>query len=50
LNYKGDRRVEDYLQTQGRFKHLSKEDISRIQDMVEEDWRHLLRKTGEVPS
>jgi pyruvate ferredoxin oxidoreductase beta subunit/2-oxoisovalerate ferredoxin oxidoreductase beta subunit len=49
LNYKGDRRVEDYLQTQGRFKHLSEEDISRIQDMVEEDWRHLLRKTGEVP-
>jgi pyruvate ferredoxin oxidoreductase beta subunit/2-oxoisovalerate ferredoxin oxidoreductase beta subunit len=50
INYKGDRRVDDYLQTQGRFKHLSKEDISRIQDMVEEDWRHLLHKTGEVPS
>ena len=50
LNYKGDRRVDDYLQTQGRFKHLSKEDISRIQDMVTEDWRHLLRKTGEVTS
>jgi pyruvate/2-oxoacid:ferredoxin oxidoreductase beta subunit len=50
LNYKGDSRVEDYLQTQGRFKHLSKKDISRIQDMVTEDWNHLLRKTGEVPS
>ena len=48
LNYKGDRQVEDYLQTQGRFKHLSKEDISRIQGMVTEDWNHLLRKTGEV--
>jgi len=48
LNYKGDRQVEDYLQTQGRFKHLGKEDISRIQGMVTEDWNHLLRKTGEV--
>jgi pyruvate/2-oxoacid:ferredoxin oxidoreductase beta subunit len=50
LNYKGDGRVEDYLQTQGRFKHLSEEDISQIQGMVAEDWRNLLRKTGEVPS
>jgi pyruvate/2-oxoacid:ferredoxin oxidoreductase beta subunit len=50
INYKGDRRVDDYLQTQGRFKHLSKEDISLIQDMVTEDWRHLLRKTGVVTS
>jgi len=48
LNYKGDRQVEDYLQTQGRFKHLCTEDISRIQGMVTEDWNHLLRKTGEV--
>jgi pyruvate ferredoxin oxidoreductase beta subunit/2-oxoisovalerate ferredoxin oxidoreductase beta subunit len=50
LNYKGDCRVEDYLQTQGRFKHLGKEDISRIQGMVAGDWNNLLRKTGEVPS
>jgi len=50
LNYKGDGRVEDYLQTQGRFKHLRKEDISQIQGMVAEDWRNLLRKTAEVPS
>ena len=48
LNYKGDGRVEDYLQTQGRFKHLSQEDISQIQGMVAEDWRNLLRKTGET--
>jgi pyruvate/2-oxoacid:ferredoxin oxidoreductase beta subunit len=48
LNYKGDGRVEDYLQTQGRFKHLNQEDISQIQGMVAEDWRNLLRKTGEV--
>ena len=50
LNYKGDGRVEDYLQTQGRFKHLGEEDISQIQGMVTEDWSNLLRKTGEVPS
>jgi pyruvate/2-oxoacid:ferredoxin oxidoreductase beta subunit len=50
LNYKGDGRVEDYLQTQGRFKHLGEEDISQIQGMVAEDWRNLLRKTAEVPS
>jgi pyruvate ferredoxin oxidoreductase beta subunit/2-oxoisovalerate ferredoxin oxidoreductase beta subunit len=50
LNYKGGSRVEDYLQTQGRFKHLGKEDISRIQEMVTEDWSHLLRKAGEAPS
>jgi pyruvate/2-oxoacid:ferredoxin oxidoreductase beta subunit len=50
LNYKGDCRVQDYLQTQGRFKHLGQEDVSRIQGMVAEDWSNLLRKTGEVPS
>jgi pyruvate/2-oxoacid:ferredoxin oxidoreductase beta subunit len=50
LNHRGDRRVEDYLQTQGRFKHLGKEDISGIQEMVTEDWNHLLRKAGEVAS
>ena len=44
LNYKGDRPVEDYLQTQGRFKHLNAEDISTIQSMVAEDWSNLLRK------
>ncbi|MEE9495985.1 MAG: hypothetical protein V3V39_05615 [Desulfobacterales bacterium] len=33
-----------------RFKHLNKEDVSRIQGMVEEDWNNLLRKTDEVLS
>ena len=45
LNYKGDRPVEDYLQTQGRFKHLSKADIAQIQKMVTEDWDSMCRKT-----
>lgn len=44
LNYQGDRPVEDYLQTQGRFKHLNAEDISTIQSMVAEDWNNLRRK------
>ena len=48
LNYKGDRRVEDYLQTQGRFKHLDKQNVSRIQSMVDEDWNNLLRKANEL--
>ncbi len=48
LNYKGDRPVDDYLQTQGRFKHLGKENVSRIQSMVDEDWINLLRKANEL--
>ena len=48
LNYKGDRPVNDYLQTQGRFKHLGKENVSRIQNMVDEDWNNLLRKANEL--
>ena len=45
LNYKGGRPVEDYLQTQGRFKHLSKADIAQIQKMVTQDWTAVCRKT-----
>jgi pyruvate ferredoxin oxidoreductase beta subunit/2-oxoisovalerate ferredoxin oxidoreductase beta subunit len=45
LNYKGDRPVEDYLQTQGRFKHLSAEDVAQIQKMVTEDWKAVCRKS-----
>jgi len=48
LNYRGDRPVDDYLQTQGRFKHLGKENVSRIQNMVDEDWNNLLRKANEL--
>jgi pyruvate ferredoxin oxidoreductase beta subunit/2-oxoisovalerate ferredoxin oxidoreductase beta subunit len=48
LNYRGDRPVDDYLQTQGRFKHLGKENVSRIQNMIDEDWNNLLRKANEL--
>ena len=46
LNYKGDRPVTDYLKIQGRFKHLSDEDVEQIQSIVDEDWKLLLRKTN----
>ena len=50
LNYKGDRPVKDYLQTQKRFDHLNDDDISQIQDMVAQDWKQLLGKTGDALS
>jgi len=46
LNFKGDREVKDYLEVQGRFKHLSDEDINRIQRLVDEDWKLLLKKVS----
>jgi len=48
INYKGKKnRVHDYFEMQGRFKHLTVEELDRIQHMVEEDWELLLRKAGE---
>jgi pyruvate ferredoxin oxidoreductase beta subunit/2-oxoisovalerate ferredoxin oxidoreductase beta subunit len=44
LNYEGHRKVEDYLEIQGRFKHLKDEDINHIQSLVDEDWQLLLKK------
>ena len=38
LNATGDRPVADYLEGQGRFKHLTDADIAEIQEMVDEDW------------
>lgn len=46
LNYEGDRQVKDYLEVQGRFKHLTNEDTKQIQSLVDEDWKLLLKKTG----
>ena len=44
LNYEGNREVKDYLEIQGRFKHLTDEDINQIQSLVNEDWKLLLKK------
>lgn len=48
LNFEGHRNVRDYLKIQGRFKHLTDEDIDRIQGFVDEDWNLLLRKAGKL--
>jgi len=39
--------VREYFKLQGRFRHLSEEDLDQIQAMVNEDWELLLRKAGE---
>ena len=44
INFRGDRPVGDYLELQGRFKHLKAEDIDTIQRMVDADWKLLNRK------
>jgi pyruvate/2-oxoacid:ferredoxin oxidoreductase beta subunit len=36
--------VAEYLKTQGRFKHLGKKEIEKIQKNVDEDWDSLLKK------
>jgi pyruvate/2-oxoacid:ferredoxin oxidoreductase beta subunit len=38
--------VREYFKLQGRFRHLSDEDLNDIQKMVDEDWELLLRKAG----
>jgi pyruvate/2-oxoacid:ferredoxin oxidoreductase beta subunit len=50
INYKSkEYPVREYFKLQGRFKHLSDEDLEQIQEMVNEDWQRLLRKAGENP-
>ena len=46
LNFKGERGVVDYLAVQGRFKHLSPSDFARIQEMVDNEWKLLLKKAA----
>jgi len=36
--------VEEYIKTQGRFRHLDKKTINTIQDSVDRDWEALLKK------
>jgi pyruvate/2-oxoacid:ferredoxin oxidoreductase beta subunit len=36
--------VKEYLKLQGRFSHLTEQEIERIQEMVDDEWEHLLRK------
>jgi pyruvate/2-oxoacid:ferredoxin oxidoreductase beta subunit len=48
INYKPrEYLVREYFKLQGRFRHLSDQDLEAIQEMVNEDWQLLLRKAGE---
>ena len=44
LNYTGNRKVKDYLEVQGRFKHLTEADIRDIQRQIDDDWELLSKK------
>jgi pyruvate/2-oxoacid:ferredoxin oxidoreductase beta subunit len=46
LNIQGERPVTEYLTMQGRFKHLTGDDVQQIQRMVDEDWQRLMDKMG----
>ncbi|MCK4225885.1 pyruvate synthase subunit beta, partial [candidate division WOR-3 bacterium] len=39
--------VIEYLKLQGRFRHLTEDDVSLIQENVEKEWNILLNKVGE---
>jgi pyruvate ferredoxin oxidoreductase beta subunit len=40
---KKTKKVKEYLKIQGRFKHLSENDINLIQDEVDKDYSELMR-------
>lgn len=44
---KKDIKVGDYLKLQGRFRHLSEEDVDEIQKNVDEEWERLMKKVEE---
>jgi pyruvate/2-oxoacid:ferredoxin oxidoreductase beta subunit len=46
LNFKGDREIKEYLSAPGRFKHLADADYERIQQMINAEWKLLVRKAG----
>jgi pyruvate/2-oxoacid:ferredoxin oxidoreductase beta subunit len=46
LNYRGNRKVNEYFTSQGRFGHLVDEDIDLIQQQVDAEWNLLERKAG----
>ena len=39
--------VREYLQLQGRFSHLTEEDIEFIQENVDRGWERLVAKVGQ---
>ena len=48
INYKPKEYLaREYFKLQGRFKHLTDQDLDQIQQMVNEDWELLLHKAGD---
>jgi pyruvate ferredoxin oxidoreductase beta subunit len=41
--------IEEYLKLQGRYRHLTGEQIARIQEMVNEDYAKLKEKVEDFP-
>ena len=41
LDRRRRRPVEEYLKLQGRFRHLTREEVKRIQEQVDESWRRI---------
>ncbi len=39
--------VREYLQLQGRFSHLTEEDIEFIQENVDREWERLVGRMGQ---
>ncbi|PKP58337.1 MAG: pyruvate ferredoxin oxidoreductase, partial [Candidatus Altiarchaeales archaeon HGW-Altiarchaeales-2] len=35
------KKVEEYLKVQGRFRHLTQQQIDEIQDEIDKEWREL---------
>ena len=46
LNYRGNRKVNEYFTSQGRFGHLVDVDIDLIQQQVDAEWNLLERKAS----
>lgn len=44
LNHQGKVGVSQYLEAQGRFKHLNEDQIQQIQELVDEDWNMLMQR------
>ncbi len=39
--------IYDYIKKQGRFRHMSDEEIERVQKKVDHEWKRLLRKINQ---
>lgn len=49
INYRNDKRlpIEEYLKLQGRFKHLNKEEINKIQENIDKGYNFLIEMDGK---